>query len=70
MASAERPRVSIRIHQLGRAKLGGHYTLVVLEHPESGSDSPIGSDQPIRSDREGVLHKLCDFTLLNRPIDN
>ena len=26
MASAERPRVSIRIHQLGRARLGGRYT--------------------------------------------
>ena len=49
MASTGRPLVSVWIHQLGRARLGGRYTLVVLEHPGSGLDPPIGSD------RKGVL---------------
>ena len=50
MASVERPWVLIRIRQPGQAKLRGRYTLVVSEHPGSGSDPPIGSD------RKGVLH--------------
>ena len=49
MVSAERPRVSIRIRQPRWARLGGRYTLVVLEHLESGSNPPIGSN------RKGVL---------------
>ena len=44
MASAGRPRVSVRIRQLGWAMLGGRYTLVVSEHLGSDSDPPIGSD--------------------------
>ena len=44
MASAGRPLVLILIRQPGRARLGGRYTLVVSEHPGSGSDSPIGLD--------------------------
>ena len=56
MASAGRPRVSVRIRQHGRARLGGRYTLVVSKHPRSGSNSPI------RSDREGVLQR--QFTRL------
>ena len=44
MASAGRPQVLVRIRPLGRARLGGHYTLVVSEHPGFGSDLPIGSD--------------------------
>ena len=51
MASTEHPRVLIRILQLGWARLGGRYTLVVSKHPGSGSDPPIGSD------RKGVLHQ-------------
>ena len=43
MASAGRPRVLVRIHQPGRARLGGRYTLIVTEHPRLISDSPIGS---------------------------
>ena len=50
MASAWRPQVSVLIFQLGWARLGARYTLVVSEHPGSDSDSPI------RSDREGVPH--------------
>ena len=50
MASTGYTRASVRIRQPGRVRLGGHYTLVILEHPGSGSDSPIKSDQ------EGVLH--------------
>ena len=49
MVSAERPQVSIRIRQPGWVRLGGHYTLVVLEHLGSGSNPLIGSN------RKGVL---------------
>ena len=45
MASVGRPRVSFRIHQPNWAGVRGYYTLVVSEHPRSGSDTPIGSDQ-------------------------
>ena len=49
MASTGRPQVSVWIRQPGWARLGGRYTLVVLEHLGSGLDPPIGSD------RKGVL---------------
>ena len=45
MASVGRPRVSVRIRQPGGVGLGGRYTLMVFEHPGSGLDTPIGSDQ-------------------------
>ena len=51
MASAGCPWVSDRIRQPDRAGVGGRYTLVVSEHPGSGSNSPIGLD------RKGVLHE-------------
>ena len=56
MDSIERPRVSVQIRQPGRARLGGHYTLVVSEHPGSGLNPPI------RSDQEGVLQNLSHLT--------
>ena len=49
MASAGHPWVLVRISQPGRAELRGRYTLVVLEHPGSGSYPPTGLD------RKGVL---------------
>ena len=55
MVSAERPRVSVRIRQLGCVRLRGRYTLVVSEHPGSSSDPTIGSDQ------KGVLHFESTF---------
>ena len=45
MALSGRPRVSVRIRQSGRARLGGRYTLVVSEHLGSCSNPPIGSDR-------------------------
>ena len=45
MAYVRRPRVSVQIRQPGQARLGGCYTLVVLEHPRSGLDPPNGSNR-------------------------
>ena len=45
MASVGLPRVSVRIRQPNWAGVRGCYTLVVSEHPGSGSDKLIGSDQ-------------------------
>ena len=52
MALVGHPRVLVQILQPNQARLGGHYTLVVSEHPGFGSDPPIGSN------REGGVTKV------------
>ena len=58
MALAGRPRVLVRIRPPGRTRLKGRYTLVVLEHPGSDSDPPIGSDR-----RRGATYHAHYVTL-------
>ena len=53
--------VLVWIRQSGRARLGGRCTLMVSEHPESGSDPPIGFD------REGVLQDTSMGALFYSP---